>query len=68
MQGGTVTAGNSSQTSDGAGALLLVSAEALKKYDLTPIAKFSGFAVEAGLSTVAPSVVEGAKAERRISL
>jgi acetyl-CoA acyltransferase len=45
MQGGTVTAGNSSQTSDGAGALLLVSEEALRKYDLTPLAKFSGFAV-----------------------
>jgi len=49
MQGGTVTAGNSSQTSDGASALLMVSEEALKKYDLTPLAKFSGFAV-AGVS------------------
>ena len=45
MAGGSVTAGNSSQTSDGAGALLMVSEAALKKYNLTPIAKFSGFSV-----------------------
>jgi acetyl-CoA acyltransferase len=45
MAGGSVTAGNSSQTSDGAGAVLLVSEAALKKYNLTPIAKFSGFSV-----------------------
>lgn len=36
---GSVTAGNSSQTTDGAAATLIVSAEALKKYGLTPIAK-----------------------------
>jgi acetyl-CoA acyltransferase len=36
---GSVTAGNSSQTTDGAAATLIVSAEALKKYGLRPIAK-----------------------------
>lgn len=42
---GTVTAGNSSQTSDGAGALILVSEKILKEHNLTPLAKFSAFAV-----------------------
>lgn len=42
---GSVTAGNSSQMSDGAGALLVVSEAALKRYNLTPLAKFRGFAV-----------------------
>lgn len=42
---GTVTAGNSSQMSDGAAALLLVSENALKKYKLQPLAKFIGFSV-----------------------
>ena len=42
---GSVTAGNSSQMSDGAGAVLLCSEAALKRYNLTPIAKFLGFAV-----------------------
>ena len=45
MQGGSVTAGNSSQMSDGAGALLLVSEKMLTEYNLTPLAKFSGFNV-----------------------
>lgn len=45
MNKGTVTAGNSSQTSDGAGALLLVSEEVLKRYQLTPLARFVGFQV-----------------------
>jgi acetyl-CoA acyltransferase len=44
-QTGSVTAGNSSQMSDGAGAVLLVSETALKRYNLTPIGKFLGFAV-----------------------
>ena len=43
--GGSVTAGNSSQTSDGAGAVILVSEAALKRYGLTPLARFVGFAV-----------------------
>jgi len=42
---GSVTAGNSSQLSDGAGAVLLVSETALKRYNLTPIGKFLGFNV-----------------------
>ena len=42
---GTVTAGNSSQTSDGAGALILASERAIKTYDLKPLARFVSFAV-----------------------
>ena len=42
---GTVTAANSSQMSDGAGALLLVSEKILREHNLTPLAKFSSFAV-----------------------
>jgi acetyl-CoA acyltransferase len=41
---GSVTAGNSSQTSDGAGALILVSEKALKQYGLTPLARFVSYA------------------------
>jgi acetyl-CoA acyltransferase len=43
--GGSVTAGNSSQTSDGAGALILVSERILKEYNLTPLARFVSSAV-----------------------
>jgi acetyl-CoA acyltransferase len=43
--GGSVTAGNSSQMSDGAGAVLLASEQAIKDYGLTPLARFVGFAV-----------------------
>ncbi len=42
---GSVTAGNSSQMSDGAGAMLLCSEKALKHFNLTPMARFVGFAV-----------------------
>jgi acetyl-CoA acyltransferase len=42
---GSVTAGNSSQTSDGAGALIVVSEKVLKQFNLTPLAKFVSFAV-----------------------
>ena len=42
---GSVTAGNSSQMSDGAGAVLLASEQAIKDYNLTPLARFVGFAV-----------------------
>ncbi len=41
---GSVTAGNSSQTSDGAGALILASEAAVKRYNLTPLARFVSFA------------------------
>jgi acetyl-CoA acyltransferase len=44
-QKGSVTAGNSSQMSDGAGAVLLCSEAALKRYNLTPIGKFHSFSV-----------------------
>lgn len=43
--GGSVTAGNSSQMSDGAGAVLLVSEAILKRFNLQPLARFAGFAV-----------------------
>ena len=42
---GSVTAGNSSQMSDGAGAVLLMSEAALKRYGATPIARFRSYAV-----------------------
>ncbi|MFS2113577.1 acetyl-CoA C-acyltransferase [Herbaspirillum frisingense] len=42
---GSVTAGNSSQTSDGAGALIIVSEKILKQFNLTPLARFVSFAV-----------------------
>jgi acetyl-CoA acyltransferase len=44
-QGGSITAGNSSQTSDGAAAVLLASERALKDYGLTPLARWVGAAV-----------------------
>ena len=42
---GSVTAGTSSQMSDGAGALLVVSEKVLKQFNLTPLARFVSFAV-----------------------
>ena len=42
---GSVTAGNSSQMSDGAAAVLLVSEKILKQFKLKPIARFAGYAV-----------------------
>ena len=41
---GSVTAGNSSQTSDGAGALILASESAIKRFGLTPLARFVSYA------------------------
>jgi len=41
---GSVTAGNSSQTSDGAGCLILASEGAVKRFDLKPLARFVSFA------------------------
>jgi len=43
---GSVTAGNSSQTSDGAGVLILASEKAIKTFGLTPLARFVSFAVK----------------------
>ena len=42
---GVITAANSSQVSDGASALLLASGAALKKYNLKPRAKLTGFSL-----------------------
>lgn len=42
---GTVTAGNSSQTSDGAGIALLASEQAIKEYNLQPMGRLLSFAV-----------------------
>jgi acetyl-CoA acyltransferase len=41
---GSVTAGNSSQTSDGAGCLILASEKAVKQFGLKPLARFVSFA------------------------
>ena len=50
---GSVTAGNSSQMSDGAGALLLMSEAAMQRCNATPLARFLGYAV----AGVAPEVM-----------
>jgi len=50
---GSVTAGNSSQMSDGAGAAILVSEKVLKELNLTPLARWVGFAV----GGVAPEIM-----------
>ena len=50
---GSVTAGNSSQTSDGAGALILASEAAIKRFDLKPLARFVSFAARG----VAPEIM-----------
>jgi len=43
--GGSVTAGNSSQTTDGAAATIVASEEACKKYNLKPLARVVAYAV-----------------------
>jgi acetyl-CoA acyltransferase len=50
---GSVTAGNSSQMSDGAGAVLVVSERTLRQFNLRPIARFAGYAV----AGVAPEIM-----------
>ncbi len=50
---GSVTAGNASQMSDGAGAVMLVSEKVLKECNLTPLARFAGYAV----GGVAPEIM-----------
>jgi len=45
LQGGTVTAGNSSQMSDGAAMCLVVSERFAKQHNLQPVARFCGYAV-----------------------
>jgi len=44
-EGGTVTAGNASQMSDGAAAVIIMSAEKAEKLGIEPIARFVSFAV-----------------------
>lgn len=50
---GSVTAGNSSQMSDGAGAVLLANEKAIKEFNLKPLARFVGFEV----AGVAPEIM-----------
>jgi len=50
---GSVTAGNSSQMSDGAGASILVSERVLRELNLAPLARWVGFAV----AGVAPEIM-----------
>ena len=50
---GSVTAGNSSQTSDGAGMALVASEAAIERFDLQPLARFCGYAV----AGVAPEIM-----------
>ncbi len=50
---GSVTAGNASQMSDGAAAVLLVSEKILKQFNLTPLARFCSFSV----AGVAPEIM-----------
>ena len=65
---GSVTAGNSSQTSDGAAAVMLVSEAILKRHDLTPLARYVNFAVKGvppaimgiGPKAAIPAALEGA--------
>ena len=47
MEGGTITAAVSSQTCDGSSAVLVVSEEALKRYNLTPRARIAHMSVRA---------------------
>jgi acetyl-CoA C-acetyltransferase len=47
-EGGAVTAATSSQICDGAAAVMIASAEAVKRYGLTPLARFHQLTVSAG--------------------
>jgi acetyl-CoA acyltransferase len=42
---GSVTAGNSSQMSDGAGVVVLISETAMQRFGLSPLGRFAGYAV-----------------------
>ena len=48
LPGGTITAANASQVTDGASAALVVSERALKAHNLTPIARIHALSVTAG--------------------
>jgi len=47
-EGGVISAANASQICDGASAALIVSERALKRHDLSPIARIHSFVVTAG--------------------
>lgn len=51
-ENGTITAGNASGINDGAAAMLVASAAAVKKYGLTPVAKIEGMATAGVLPTI----------------
>lgn len=62
VKDGTVTAGNSSGINDGASALLLAGEDAVKRLNLTPIARVAGMAVagvEPGLMGIGPVPATG---------
>ena len=48
LEGGVVTAGNASQVSDGAAALLITTSERAAQLGLTPLARFRAFALAGG--------------------
>jgi len=50
---GTVTAGNASGVNDGAGAVILASEEAIKEYNLTPLARLVAY----GIAGVEPTIM-----------
>ena len=52
-QGGTVTAGNASSLNDGAAAVLIASADAVRRYDLEPVARV----VASGIAGIDPSIM-----------
>jgi 3-oxoadipyl-CoA thiolase len=52
-EGGTVTAGNASGLNDGAAAILLASEDAIKKYNLKPLARI----VSSGVAGVEPRIM-----------
>ena len=67
---GTVTAGNSSGINDGAAAMLLASEEAVKLFNLQPIARIAGMGVagvEPGIMGIGP-VPASAKALKRAGI
>ena len=51
-ENGKITAGNASGINDGAAAMLVASAAAVKKYGLTPVAKIEGMATAGVLPTI----------------
>lgn len=70
LDGGSVTAGTSSPMTDGASAILVCSEDALKRYNLKPLARIAGFGVsgcEPGIMGMGP-VESSRKALRRAGI